>query len=57
MTRVWALELAQYGITVNALCPGWAETDMTLGAAVNEAELFLDAGLSHCAKAGLSMKI
>jgi 3-hydroxybutyrate dehydrogenase len=105
MTRVWALELARYGITVNALCPGWAETDMvhakmiprlaeihgvseeeaermvlsyvpqnrfikpeeiafaclylssTLGAAVNGAELFLDAGLSRCAKPGLSMKI
>jgi 3-oxoacyl-[acyl-carrier protein] reductase len=29
MTRVWARELGKYGITVNAVAPGFIETDMT----------------------------
>jgi NAD(P)-dependent dehydrogenase (short-subunit alcohol dehydrogenase family) len=28
LTKVWALELAPYEITVNALCPGWVDTPM-----------------------------
>jgi NAD(P)-dependent dehydrogenase (short-subunit alcohol dehydrogenase family) len=31
LTKVWALELAPYGITVNALCPGWVDTPMLEG--------------------------
>jgi NAD(P)-dependent dehydrogenase (short-subunit alcohol dehydrogenase family) len=29
LTSCWALELAQYGITVNAICPTWADTELT----------------------------
>jgi 3-oxoacyl-[acyl-carrier protein] reductase len=29
MTRVWARELGRYGITVNAIAPGFIETEMT----------------------------
>ncbi len=29
MTKVWARELGKYGITVNAVAPGFVETDMT----------------------------
>jgi 3-oxoacyl-[acyl-carrier protein] reductase len=29
MTRVWARELGQWGITVNAVAPGFIDTDMT----------------------------
>ncbi len=28
ITRVWAAELAAFGITVNAICPAWIETSM-----------------------------
>jgi len=31
LTKSLALELAQYGVTVNAVAPGWIETDMTSG--------------------------
>ena len=37
-TRALALELAPRGITVNAICPGWVETDMTLLAIESGAE-------------------
>jgi 2-deoxy-D-gluconate 3-dehydrogenase len=29
LTRALAVEWAPFGVTVNALCPGWIETDMT----------------------------
>lgn len=29
MTKTWALELGRYGITVNAICPGYTKTAMT----------------------------
>jgi NAD(P)-dependent dehydrogenase (short-subunit alcohol dehydrogenase family) len=30
-TRAVALEVAAKGVTVNAICPGWVDTDMTKG--------------------------
>jgi NAD(P)-dependent dehydrogenase (short-subunit alcohol dehydrogenase family) len=35
LTRVTALELAKDNITVNAICPGWFETEMTAGVQKN----------------------
>ncbi|WP_338421094.1 SDR family oxidoreductase [Mesobacillus harenae] len=39
LTKVWALELASEGITVNALCPGWVDTPMKEGLIQTIAEL------------------
>ena len=35
LTRTAALEVATSGVTVNAICPGYVETDMTEGAILN----------------------
>lgn len=35
LTRSLALELTRYGITANALCPGWVETDMVRDTVAN----------------------
>jgi len=35
MTRALAVEVASKGITVNAVCPGWTETDLLEGAVGN----------------------
>jgi len=36
LTRAIAVEHARYGVTANAILPGWIETDMTAGARGNE---------------------
>lgn len=28
LSKIWAAELASYGITVNSICPGWVKTSM-----------------------------
>lgn len=41
MTKSMALELAPYGITVNAIAPGWIDTDMTAETSKQDAEALL----------------
>jgi NAD(P)-dependent dehydrogenase (short-subunit alcohol dehydrogenase family) len=36
LTRALAVEHARYGVTANAILPGWIETDMTSGIMTNE---------------------
>jgi NAD(P)-dependent dehydrogenase (short-subunit alcohol dehydrogenase family) len=36
MVRALAVELARYGVTANAILPGWIESDMTAGLMANE---------------------
>jgi NAD(P)-dependent dehydrogenase (short-subunit alcohol dehydrogenase family) len=36
LTRALAVELARYGITANAILPGWIRSDMTAGVMANE---------------------
>jgi NAD(P)-dependent dehydrogenase (short-subunit alcohol dehydrogenase family) len=38
LTRSLALELGRYGITSNAICPGWTDTDMLHNAVANIVE-------------------
>ncbi|RAD03635.1 beta-ketoacyl-ACP reductase, partial [Burkholderia multivorans] len=33
MTKTWAIELGKFGVTANAIAPGFIETDMTNSAA------------------------
>ena len=38
LTRALAIEMARTGVTVNAICPGYVETELTLGNAARMAE-------------------
>jgi len=40
LTRALALETAKHGVTVNAVCPGYTDTDLTDGSVSNLAEVF-----------------
>lgn len=42
LTKSLALELAGYNVTVNAIAPGWIETDMTSGITLEEKKKALD---------------
>ncbi|MBT3362816.1 MAG: SDR family oxidoreductase [Chloroflexi bacterium] len=45
-TRALALDLAQYGITVNAICPGWIKRDPTAkGAVISDRSAKLNASI------------
>ena len=38
LTRALAVDLGKTGVTINAVCPGWVETDMALQAVARIAE-------------------
>lgn len=40
LTRALALETAKHGVTVNAVCPGYTDTDLTDGSVTNLAGVF-----------------
>ena len=40
LTRALALETAKHGVTVNAVCPGYTDTDLTEASVSNLAEVF-----------------
>lgn len=43
LTKCWAKELGRVGITVNAICPGWVNTDMSQ---IDAARIAKDKGLA-----------